>query len=116
MFGVVTLTPASDVFSIATALASTILGYPPFSPPNTKKLKLEECAAHSLREEGALEKALVGPLMSKTPSLVFLASWVGTATKRDPLLRFPTASAAVLSLVSAALQGMKGKDEGEAGQ
>ena len=95
--GSVTLTPASDVFSISTTLASFLLQRPPFSPVGGGKLRLEECQRHPLRDG----EKLAGELAAIHPS--YLTGWLVKGAHKDPTQRFPTASAALKALVTAAL-------------
>ena len=99
--GSVTLTPASDVFSIGTTLASFLLQRPPFSPVGGGKLRLEECQKHALRDGDKLARELGGE--SSSHAHPYLTGWVVKGTHKDPTQRFPTASAALHALVTATL-------------
>lgn len=100
--GSVTLTPASDVFSIGTTLASFLLQRPPFSPVGGGKLRLEECQKHALRDGDKLARELGGGSSSHAPP-PYLTGWVVKGTHKDPTQRFLTASAALHALVTATL-------------
>ena len=96
--GVVTLTPASDVFSAGTLLATAVGGRAPFAPPDGERLRAEPARTHASRSipGGVRASQLVVDRLSPE-----LGGWIDTATHPDPAARFSDAGAALLALVNA---------------
>ncbi len=81
--GVVTLTPAADIYAAAATAVHLMLGHAPFSPGPGKRLTVPECKEHRMRDPAALS----AHIFSSPSSSSAAASTALTPGARDVLAK-----------------------------